>query len=219
MCASASASASASACMRVCDVCRGLRWHELLPAEFKPSTDFEKEWDVVPEWLLEPQRSSGAMSHRPDWMLRSAHEDGSETDLLNDAGSKRPERVKWLVAMGEFLLKHRAITLPPLRWTGETKAERLAIDRVGFLFKYYQVAPTQPRAIAAHRPRQLAAACHARLSSSLTVRALWAVQCDLWYFEFIEVCCLPAPRHSAPAIRPRPPSSLSIPPWRCVAGG
>jgi len=128
------------------ELCR-FRWHDLLPEEYKPSTDFDKEWDVIPEWLLDPPQSDSA-NHRPAWVLRHGDED-LDAEQLQEAEAKRPERVQWLVGMGEFLLKHGAIRLPPLEWTGETKAEKLAMDRVGLLFQYYQ--------------------------------------CDLWYYEFIEM--------------------------------
>eukprot|EP00286_Rhodomonas_abbreviata_P021134 CAMPEP_0181305812 /NCGR_PEP_ID=MMETSP1101-20121128/9944_1 /TAXON_ID=46948 /ORGANISM="Rhodomonas abbreviata, Strain Caron Lab Isolate" /LENGTH=618 /DNA_ID=CAMNT_0023411783 /DNA_START=413 /DNA_END=2269 /DNA_ORIENTATION=- len=56
-----------------------------------------------------------------------------------DADAPRQEKLDWVIHIGNLLSFRGEISLPVLRWTGETQEEKDVISRIGFLFDSYKV--------------------------------------------------------------------------------
>jgi len=56
-----------------------------------------------------------------------------------DVDASRSDRIRWLEMLGRAMVKTGFMSVPPVRWTGATDEEQLAIDCIGFLFQSYDI--------------------------------------------------------------------------------
>lgn len=103
-----------------------------------------------------------------DQLGRMGHQVAADNSFVCKLPESAPRehKVGWLLSLGKHLLDKDLVTLPVLKWTGDTQNERDALERAGFLFASYEVSLCSTRCIS--------------VSSSSAVWSLRPRACECW---------------------------------------